>query len=56
MLVITERRLYAYRRRWLRETERSRLNGVERPMASDNRLLPPFRRVTSIYSRRTSKP
>ena len=38
--VITDRRLYAYRRRWLREIERSRLNGVERAMpSSNNRLL-----------------
>ena len=38
--VITDRWLYAYRRRWLRETERSRLNGVERAMpSSNNRLL-----------------
>ena len=40
MSVITDRRLYAYRRRRLRETERSRLNGVERAMPrSNNRLL-----------------
>jgi hypothetical protein len=40
VLIITDRRLYACRRKWLRETERSRLNGVERAMpSSNNRLL-----------------